>query len=106
MMALLLGRGSINGGAGVIDGHRTRAAPIMPRPDGTDPYPAFDIELRDLIAQCMRSNLYQRPSLQEVLEITQNAVLTKTPNSFPSPLCETDAAIRGFLQELVYDVNP
>ncbi|KAI3321889.1 kinase-like protein [Xylariaceae sp. AK1471] len=105
-MALLIGRGQITGGARVIDGHRTRAAPLMLRTNGTDPYPFFDMELRELIARCMRSNVYQRPSLQEALNITQNAVLTKTPSSFPKPSRETDAAISGFLQEFIYDADP
>ncbi|KAI0977066.1 kinase-like protein [Xylaria arbuscula] len=84
-------------------GKRTHAGILLPDPSGNDPYPLVDPELRDLLARCMYENGKDRPSLVELLNITSRAVLTKTPEMFPDPTRETDAAIRQFWQELIYD---
>ncbi|KAI1305725.1 kinase-like protein [Xylaria venustula] len=84
-------------------GKRTYAGILLPDPSGYDPYPMVDRELRDLLARCMYENWQDRPRLQELLYITSRAVLTKTPESFPDPAKETDAAIRQFWQRFIYD---
>ncbi|KAI1821835.1 kinase-like protein [Xylaria intraflava] len=83
-------------------GHDTRAGPIL-RNSTSDPFPGVDADLRDLIARCMYVSPSHRPSLQEALEHAQRAVLTRLPDSFPSPALETDGSIREFWQRLHYD---
>ncbi|KAI1425844.1 kinase-like protein [Xylaria sp. FL1777] len=85
------------------EGSDTQATVILPTPDGRDPYPSVDLELRDLIARCMYSDPYKRPSLEQLLEIASNAVQTKTPQSFPNPEQESDAAVRAFWKRFAYD---
>lgn len=64
----------------------------------------LDTELRDFIARCMYQDELQRPKLQEALQITQNAVLSKTAMSFPMPDMETDSAVNAFVQEFIFNV--
>ncbi|KAI0910688.1 kinase-like protein [Ustulina deusta] len=88
------------------ENHTTLAGAILPSPHGHDPYPSVDLELRGLVARCMYTGPSKRPSLEEVLAITSNAVLTKTAVSFPDPTQETNGAIRAFWQRLIFDAPP
>ncbi|OTA60662.1 hypothetical protein K449DRAFT_435053 [Hypoxylon sp. EC38] len=83
----------------------TKATAILPPNDKK--YQQLDPDLRDFLARCLASEVYNRPNLQETLETIENALRTKTPETFPFNIApsETDDAIKGFLQKLVYDAD-
>ncbi|KAI1357697.1 kinase-like protein [Xylaria arbuscula] len=84
-------------------GFKTRAVHLLSTDDAPLPLPWLDPDLRDFLARCMYESL-QRPKLQEALQITQNAVISKTAESFPVPRMETDSAIDSFVQVYIFDV--
>ncbi|KAI1437508.1 kinase-like protein [Xylaria sp. CBS 124048] len=85
-------------------GRTTQAGEVTPRL-GPDNLTGLDVELRDLICQCMYTELEDRPSLQDALSIARDAVMNKTPDFFPSPELETDEAIQEFWQRSLYDAD-
>ncbi|KAI1755969.1 kinase-like domain-containing protein [Xylaria castorea] len=88
----------------VVDykGFGTTAGQLLPQSWG-EPYPWLDPDLAGLIAQCMYIDWKKRPTLQQALERASDAVLSKSPYSFPEPEEETDDAIIEFVQEYVLD---
>lgn len=86
-------------------GKMTRGQSMLKSPNGEDPHPLVDMELRDLIARCMYRNLYDRPNLDQVLLEVQKGASKTSPDSFPNPPLETDESIRRLWQELLYDVS-
>ncbi|KAJ3576225.1 hypothetical protein NPX13_g3766 [Xylaria arbuscula] len=84
-------------------GFKTRAVHLLSTDDAPLPLPWLDPDLRDFLARCMYEESLQRPKLQEALQITQNAVLSKTAESFPVPRMETDSAIDS-VQMYIFDV--
>ncbi|KAI0835626.1 hypothetical protein F5Y06DRAFT_275901 [Hypoxylon sp. FL0890] len=91
---------------GVYNDDFTLASEIV-GPDNDEKYPLLDPDLRDLLARCMSTTRESRPGLQEMLRTVENAVKTKTPESFHFTVApfEADAAIKIFLQRLVYDAD-
>ncbi|OTA80822.1 hypothetical protein M434DRAFT_37806 [Hypoxylon sp. CO27-5] len=85
----------------------TRATAILPPND--EKYRQLDPDLRDFLVRCLASPIAAeaRPNLHETLETIENALRTKTPETFPFNIApsETDEAIKGFLQKLVYDAD-
>ncbi|KAI1098262.1 hypothetical protein F4804DRAFT_350588 [Jackrogersella minutella] len=84
----------------------TEATEILPEGNGAN-YPNLDDDLRWLLARCFAIDDQDRPTLQQLLTEVENAVRTKTAGTFPfaqAPL-ETDAAIKTFLQNLVYNAD-
>lgn len=79
---------------------RTLATTILDTAD----YPDLDEDLRRLIARsCARDRLL-RPDLLEMLQITEQAVLAKSPESYGrNEDAETDDAIKNILQKLTQD---
>ncbi|KAF2965403.1 hypothetical protein GQX73_g8175 [Xylaria multiplex] len=65
----------------------------------------LDQELWDFLARCTDKDHLKRPSLQEALHITQNAVLSKTATSFPMPEMETERVVKAFIDELIFNVS-
>ncbi|KAH9904321.1 kinase-like domain-containing protein [Xylariomycetidae sp. FL2044] len=77
----------------------------VPRGRGAQ-YPRLDDDLRDLLARCFAVQEGDRPSMQELLQITSDAVRDKTAAFYePGRPEETDDGIREVLQELVYDAD-
>lgn len=69
-------------------------------------YPTLDADLRSFLARCLARDKRLHPGLEEMLEITQNAVLMKTPDSYkPNDANETDQAIGDLMKRLVFDAN-
>lgn len=87
---------------GYHNGIYTMATDILPSNNGQARYPTLDINLRDLVAQCLATDEGDRPSLIEVLAICKNAVETKTPGvyGFNAP-AESDYWIGRLLQEIL-----
>ncbi|KAI1073833.1 hypothetical protein F5B20DRAFT_574518 [Whalleya microplaca] len=85
------------------NGIRTLATEILPGGNGAR-YPRLDPDLRDLLARCVSTQRKHRPGLQEMLEITRNAVETKDASSFkPNQAYESDEAISIILRTLIFD---
>ncbi|KAI0130527.1 hypothetical protein BJ170DRAFT_594036 [Xylariales sp. AK1849] len=85
-----------------FEGIATYATAILKEQD----YPYIDKELRHLHARSLARGADQRPGLAEMLQVTQNAVLTKTADSFrPNEASETDSAIVDLLKRLIFDAS-
>ncbi|RYC57397.1 hypothetical protein CHU98_g8818 [Xylaria longipes] len=88
----------------MYQGSPTRAGNLVGTGDPPFPLPWLDPELRDFLARCMYTNERLRPTLQEAVQVAQNAVHSKTPMSFPMPDMETESAINAFVQDLIFNV--
>ncbi|KAI0377255.1 kinase-like domain-containing protein [Hypomontagnella monticulosa] len=106
-MLNLIAQQNVKTGRWIIEhkGVRTRATEILPHGNGPN-YPGLDPDLQDLMARCMAVDSDDRPGLGEMLRITENAVYSKTPESFKRPHQETDDAIRDVVQRYIYDADP
>ncbi|KAI1317010.1 kinase-like protein [Xylariaceae sp. FL0255] len=89
----------------IYKGSETRAGKLVGQ-NGIEPHPFpwLDPELRDILLRCLYLDIENRPSLREVLDIAEAAVLEKTATSFPNPVEETDEAVADFMQEFLLDV--
>ncbi|TRX97983.1 hypothetical protein FHL15_001193 [Xylaria flabelliformis] len=81
----------------------TYAASIIPWPNGRNPCPYLDEELRDLLAEVFRVNPAQRPSIQEVFMRTQNGVAKPATSYRYREFEESDIAIDARLQQILHD---
>ncbi|CAJ2500052.1 Uu.00g029050.m01.CDS01 [Anthostomella pinea] len=87
-------------------GVETTATLVLPQGNGAIPYPTLDDDLRDLLARCVAVDARLRPTLAEMLETAQNAVMNKTAATYaPNDGLETDAAVEAVLKTLVYDAD-
>ncbi|KAI1319737.1 kinase-like protein [Xylariaceae sp. FL0255] len=86
-------------------GIETRALDLVGETgDQPFPLPWLDPDLRDLLARCMYENRKNRPTLQEALQIAEEAVRSKSATSYPDPVMEATEAINDFIQELILNV--
>ncbi|KAI0520745.1 kinase-like protein [Xylaria bambusicola] len=82
----------------------TKAVNLVGTGNPPFPLPWLDPELRDILARCMYEDPLQRPGLQEVLQVAQNAVHSKIAMSFPMPEMETESAVSVFVQGLIFNI--
>ncbi|KAK7943975.1 uncharacterized protein PG986_013088 [Apiospora aurea] len=68
-------------------------------------YPRLDEALRRLIGRMMARNFKDRPLLEDILYIAEEAVRTRTADYYPSEYRreETDTGIRAFVQRFLLD---
>ncbi|KAI1502180.1 hypothetical protein F5X99DRAFT_408360 [Biscogniauxia marginata] len=86
-------------------GIETVATEILPHGQGAR-YPTLDPELRDFLARCLATDEANRPSLEEMLRVTENAVQTKNAQSFaPHEALESEVAIGDVLQRVLFDAD-
>ncbi|KAK8085880.1 hypothetical protein PG997_007151 [Apiospora hydei] len=74
--------------------------------DGADQrYPRLDEALRRLIGRMMARNFRDRPLLEDILYIAEEAVRTRTADHYPSEYRreETDTSIRAFVKRFLLD---
>ncbi|KAI2465536.1 hypothetical protein F4781DRAFT_408926 [Annulohypoxylon bovei var. microspora] len=107
MLMLITKRENIALTTSYYRGIGTMATQILGTGGGLQTFPTLDDDLRDLLARCLAVRREHRPGLREMLTEVGNAVNTKTAASYPfniAPL-ESDGAIAGFMQRLVYDAD-
>ncbi|KAI1733950.1 hypothetical protein F4680DRAFT_471496 [Xylaria scruposa] len=84
-------------------GIETYACSIVPFPNGRDPVPHLDDELRDLLAEVFRVNIARRPTIQEVFMRIQNGMAKPATRYRYREFEESDIAIEARLQQLLHD---
>lgn len=76
---------------------------IVPYPNGFDPCPHLDEELRDLLVAALNTNPARRPTIREIWFRVENG-MKKTPEEYPfRQYEESDSQIDARLQSLIHD---